>query len=379
MLRKITRLLLSFSLITTGIFAQTVTTISSTSTIDDALYIDENYNLYGSNYDGSAVFKITPDGEESIFSNGYSAPNGIAIDSAGYIYLADNTGHNIYKISPEGESEIFIEGFTSPSGLLFEYDSDTLIATGYTANKVVKIAPDKTITEISGLSGMNGPVGLCYDEEYNLYIGNFNDRKIYKITPEGEFSFFAQIPTGVRLGFIAYTNGYIYGTAFQSHRIYRVDLEGTVSLFLGAGAGNTDGDADVARFNGPNGIIPSRSGDTLYVSDYYSKRVRMITNLEGTVSSTNQQNADDIRLSISPNPAKEQANIHFELAQSSSIDLRLFDQSGKLIKEIISTDRGAKGEFNYTLDTKALSPGLYYIQLETNQQQSFLKKLVIIQ
>lgn len=379
MFRKITRLLLSFSLITTGLYAQNVSTISSTSTIDDALFIDEQYNLYGSNYDGSAVFKIAADGQESIFSNGYSSPNGIAIDSAGYIYLADNTGNNIYKISPEGESEIFIEGFTSPSGLLFEYDSDTLIATGYTSNKVVKIAPDKTITEISGLSGMNGPVGLCYDEEHNLYIGNFNDRKIYKITPEGDFSFFAQIPTGVRLGFIAYTSGYIYGTAFQSHRIYRIDEEGTVSLFLGAGAGNTDGDAAVARFNGPNGIIPSNSGDTLYVSDYYSKRVRMITNLEGTVSSINQNNLSNLKLSISPNPAKEQAYLNFELNQSARIDLRLFDQSGKLVKQIISAKQKEMGSHTYIFNTKVFNPGVYYIQLETDQQQSFLKKLIIIQ
>ena len=366
------------NLIVSLIYTQITITISgSSSTIDDALILDSEGNLYGSNYDGSAVFKITPDGEESIFSDGYVSPNGLAFDAEGFLYIADNQGNKIYKVSPDGEKETFIPSFPSPSGLLFEHDSDTLIATGYTSNKLVKIAPDGEMVDMPGFTGINGPVGLCYDDEFNLYVGNFNDRKIFKITPDGSVSFFAQLPTGVRLGFVIYTNGYFYGTAFQSHKIYRIDLEGNVELFLGSGAGMVDGNADEVRFNGPNGILPTSTGDTIYISDYYTKKVRMITDVNSTLTSNYSLQEMNSSLSIAPNPMSLESHIGFNLTNAGQVSLRLLDINGKVVHEIINTIKLEAGDHEFRLNNPGLPAGTYLVQLEWNQEAMLMKKLVI--
>ena len=206
-------------------FAQTVTTISPNSGISDDLIFDPDGHLLGADYNGSAVFKVTlPSGTSSVFSNGFNTPNGLAYDSDDQLYMADNLGNKIYKIFPDGSSEVFVEMF-SPSGLIFQQGTDTLIATSYGGDKIVKIASDGTQSDwsVGGLLA-GGPVGLCYDGQGNLYTSNFDDRKIIKLSPNGSQELLVQVPGSGYLGFIDYANGYIYGTLYSNHKIFRADL-----------------------------------------------------------------------------------------------------------------------------------------------------------
>lgn len=358
--------------------AQTITTITTAaSKIDDDIIFDNAGNLFGSNYVGSKVYKRTPDGQESIFATGIVSPNGLAFNDAGTLIVADNVGNKIYKLYPDGTKELFSAAITGPSGMLRMENSDTLLVTAYPGTKIWKLAPDGSVSEFINHPQFDGPVGLCYDDNHNLYVANFNDRKIFKVPPGGQPSFFAQPPLGQYIGFLAYAGGYIYATAMNAHKIYRIDLEGNYAVWLGTTSGNTDGDAAVAKFNQPNGIRASATGDTLFVSDFGSKKVRMITNLGG-VSNNLDPIIPGLRLTVSPNPVVAgTAQVQFELDAATTLSMSLYNQEGKLVRQLLSSNRLPTGHHQLSLDCSGLAKGTYFLQTQSGETWSMMRKIVL--
>lgn len=356
--------------------AQTVTTISPTaSKIDDDLIFDSNGNLFGSGYDAGKVYKLTPDGALTIFAEGLSNANGLAWNDDGSLVVVDNTGNKIYKVQPDGTKTVLVPNITGPSGLLRLYGSDTMIVTTYINHKVFKMAPDGSLTEYLTHPEFNGPVGLCYDDDQNLYVANFGDRKIFKVTPDGTVTFLTQPPLGQSIGFLAYANGFLYATAFNAHKIYKIDLDGNYNVWLGSTAGGTDGDASVAKFSRPNGIRFSSTGDTLYVSEYGGKRVRRITNLEGTSGVTDQVNVVGHAM-LSPNPATGFSKFTFDLKVSTPVTIELFDLQGNMVKNICSESTLTPGHYVRELNVKGLVPGTYMLQMRTRESTTS-RRLVV--
>lgn len=374
-MKKIT-LLFFLAVATCRLFAQTVTTVASNVPIDDDLILAPDGSLIGSHYNGTALSKLSLDGASEVFATGFDTPNGLAYDSQGRLFMADNRGDKIYKFNAEGNFEVFAE-FTSPSGLLRQWDSDTLIATSYAGDKLVRIAPDGSITDFLADSRLNGPVGLCYDEAHNLYIANFDDRRIFKLTPEGELSDLAQPGAGGWLGFIAYAQGYIYATLFSRHQIWRIDSSGQAEQWLGSTAGSADGDASEAKFNGPNGIRASSTGDTLFVSDFNTRSVRMVTGLNPVVSGREVLDAG-IRLSVSPNPVSSPvASVRISLPGSTRATLKLLDSQGRLIRVVIADKLLPAGAHEFELPVNGLPPGIYHCRLSGTKGEALTQQLVI--
>ncbi len=345
--------------------AQTVTTITTAaSKIDDDFLFDAAGNLYGSNYVGATVYKRAADGTESVFVNGIGSPNGLALRADSTIILADNTGNKLYRLFPNGSKEVFVEPFSGPSGILPLPGTDTLLVTSYTTHRVWKVAPDGSVADFLTHPQFNGPTGLCYDDSMNLYVANFNDRKIFKVTPDGEVSFFTQPPQGQNIGFIAYAKGNIYATAMNAHKIYKIDLNGNYLVWLGSAAGNADGDASVARFNRPNGIRASASGDTLYVSDFGSKRVRRITNLNGSTGAHTAV-TPEWKLAVSPNPLVAEAAVTFDLPDAATLSLGLYDERGRRVRQLFDNRRLEPGPYRFALNGQGLPAGVYFLQLQS--------------
>ena len=65
-------------------------------------------------------------------------------------------------------------------------------------------------------------------------------------------------------------------------------------------------------------------------------------------------------VSISPNPASGDVHINVTLASPQSIDLLLYDASGRFISTIYSGKKDA-GTFSQHFDTKSLSSGAYFV------------------
>lgn len=324
-----------------------------TKKIDDAMVIDHLGNLYGSHFMGTNVYKISPLGVSSVFATGFNTPNGLAFDSQHNLYVCDLSGNKIYKLSYSGT---FLDTIPiqSPSGIIKSFSSDTMLFTQYTGNKLSKLAPDGSITLIASGAPMLGSVGLAYDPSGQLYVANFTDRKIFSVN-SNTLTYVATVPgpSNGSLGFIAFAKGHLWATGFNDHKIYKIEpnfIDSTVA-YAGSTVGSTDGGISSAKFNSPNGIISSISGDSLFVSDFGSGRIRVISFTSFTGMGKNELVQNKIK--IYPSPSSNFVSIEYE---GEILGVKLYDSYGKLLGS--SLDRKT--------NVSDLPVGLYILSIQTS-------------
>ena len=358
-------------------YSQTISTFYSSAGIDDGLAFDSEGNLYGARYTGSKVEKITPDGVRTTFVSGLNTPNGLAFDSEGNLHVIDNQGGKILRVSPDMTVDTYVPNIFSPSGIVKMPDSDTMIVSSWQGDKLVKVAPDGSFSDFVVGGGLDGPVGLAYDENNTLYVGNYNDRWIFSISPSGDLDTLTRLNvSGTNIGFITYQNDYIYATIPWDNKIYKVDLDGNYELFAGSSVGNTDGDISVAKLNGPNGIIVSPGGDSLYISDFNTNSVRIISNLEGTVGTNDFIRKPTILESkLMPNPAKEKTSLSFEMIESEEVNISIFDIYGRQVKTVLKNELLSVGKYKFPIDVNEFAYGSYFVQIKTKNGNEVVRKL----
>ena len=271
-------ILFSVYLFTSPLFAQEVKTIVSSSSFNDGLAINSKNELFASYYYNSTVAKIQLNGTVSTYATGLSDPNGLTFGYDQLLYIPNAKSNSIVRINADGSKTTIVNSITNPTGLRFRADSSLLIAQ-YQLNRISILDNQGNLSTFLSNALLNGPVGLDFDEHKNLFIGNFNNGAILKFTPDGILYELARIPS--QLGFITYSHGYIYATGFQTNKIYRVHTKTEIlDEYVGTGSATTvDYRVPFASFNGPNGIVASNTGDTLFVSEFGSRSLRMITNI----------------------------------------------------------------------------------------------------
>lgn len=330
----------------------------------DDLLFDASGNLFCADYSGDKVFKRSPNGDLSVFVSGLNTPNGLAFDSQGALFICDNVGNRIYKTDANG---VFLDTIevNYPSGIIKDAASDTMIFTTYGAQSTLKkLSPDGNIFDFHAGSPLNGPVGLEYCDGV-LYLANFTDRKIFRVQQD-TLIFIAQLPGSGSLGFLASADSRLFATAFQQHKIYRIDpLSQLVEVYAGTTAGQIDGTLDVAKFSSPNGITSNAAGDTLYVSQYSNGKLRMITGYSlglGFVPVTSP-------FSAFPNPAGATVTFSVE-SRMLPCTVELYSAEGKLlIQQSVSTA-------DFAIDLSGVIPGTYVLRVDAGARGIFNEKLV---
>lgn len=187
-------------------------------------------------------------------------PDAAVTDSNGNIFITDQSNHSIRKITPEGIVFTF-----AGTGSIGSNDGDGATASFYY------------------------PAGITVDGDDNLYIADFGNHKVRKITPDGIVSTFAGTGfAGAQEGsaLSATFNG-LTGVAMDSqnnlfvadyynNKIRKIDTLGNVSTFAGTGiAGANDGTATEASFNYP-ATISIDSHDNLFLTDENNNKIRKI-------------------------------------------------------------------------------------------------------
>ncbi len=233
-----------------------------------------NYYTLKSNETCTLVSVETLAGTVSGFRDGASnvaqfrGPTGVVLDDSGNVYVADQNNNRIRKITSAGVVS-------------------TLAGTG-TAG---------FMDGAGNVAQFNKPHGVAIDGSGNLYVADYNNHRIRKITSGGVVSTLAGTGTAGFMdgasnvaqfnnphGVVIDDSGNVYVADTDNHSIRKITSGGVVSTLAGTGtAGFMDGAGNVALFSEPRGVAVDNSGN-VYVGDENNHRIRKITS--GGVVST---------------------------------------------------------------------------------------------
>ena len=229
--------------------------------------VDRLGYIYVANF-RDAVWKISPQGEVHLLTNGLYGSSGNTIDSKGNLYQSNFFSHNIVKIDRFGNISTFIDnGLNGPVGIVFDQESNLYVC-NFSENNILKITPEKENSVFAEGAIFNGPNGITIDNQDNLYVVNFNNNKVVKIDPKGNASTFAEIPGPDGNAHIVFYNDNFYLTKIKSNQVFQGNQSGEFKLLGGTGKSEiTEGPASAASFNAPNGIgVNSQTGE-LYINN----------------------------------------------------------------------------------------------------------------
>jgi sugar lactone lactonase YvrE len=288
--------------------------------------------VFVGDYGNHLIRKIAPSGivtnfagsGTAGFSNGvgtgaaFFSPQGVAVDSSGNVNVADTLNNCIRKITSSGIVTTFagsrIIGSTNgvgadaefyyPQGVAFDSSGDLYV--GDTYNHLIrKITPSGIVTTFAGTAGIIGstngvgtnatfyyPQAVAVDSCGNVYVGDYTNHLIRKITPSGYVTTLAgtagtsgssngvgtnarfSSPTGVAVD----SSGNVYVGDYLNHLIRKITPSGNVTTLAGTTGiiGSTNGLGTNAKFNRPLGIAVDSSGN-VYVCDENNHLIRKMT------------------------------------------------------------------------------------------------------
>lgn len=251
----------------------------------------------------------------------FSFPDGAAVDAQGTVYVADAGNGSIRKITPAGivstlagnGSPGFANGtgsaaqFSAPADVVLDGQNNVYVA-DFDNNCIRKITPAGVVSTLAGTTTkglangtgtaarFNAPNGLAIDAQGNLYVADYFNYCIRKVTPAGVVSTWAG--TGARgyadgpgntaqflgpEGLALDAQGNLYVADFGGYRIRKITAAGVVSTLAGTGnTGYKDGPGSTAELNSPTGICVDKQSN-VYFADITNNCIRKITP-DGVVS-----------------------------------------------------------------------------------------------
>jgi len=200
-----------------------------------------------------------------------------AVDANGQVFttLSGSRGQatpvSIFRIQRDFQMVPFVRDLMNPTGLAFDPEG-YLYASSRAEGTVYRISPEGAISTYA--EGMGIATGIAFDRDGNLYVGD-RSGTIFKINPSREIFVFATLEPSMsayHLAFNAEGTLFVTGPTTSSNQsIHAIDRDGNISTFF-QGLGRAQGMAfDV--------------DDNMYVAaSYRSQRgiVRITPNREAT-------------------------------------------------------------------------------------------------
>jgi hypothetical protein len=249
---------------------------------------------------------------------------GVAVDANGNVYITDSNNHRIRKVAPGGiitticgqsSSGFFGNGILATSASLNNPTGITIDAAGNiyfcdSGNSAIrKINTSGIITTLAGngigsYSGDGGPAvsatlsnpkGISVDGSGNIYIADYSNNCIRKISSTGTITTIAgngspgfsgdgglavssqlSLPEAVLVD----ASGNIYISDSFNHRVREINTSGIINTIAGNGGAGFSGDggnATLASVKEPRGLILDGTGNLFIASN--SGRIRVINSV----------------------------------------------------------------------------------------------------
>ncbi|HEY1527899.1 MAG TPA: NHL repeat-containing protein [Candidatus Angelobacter sp.] len=303
----------------------------------DQVAVDSQGNLYLSNQNrvykidvsgkltivaGDGAVGFRGDGGPAIFAE-FASPEAIALDGFGSIYVSDPGNFRVRKITTSGMISTVAgngtAGFSGDGGLatnaqlsaplFISVDSaGDLFINDFNNGRIRKVSTSGIISTVAGngttgFSGDGGPAtsallsspnGIAADNAGNLFIADTGNDRIRKVTNVGIISTIAG--TGVPgfsgdggaaisaelkapFGIAADNAGNLYIGDFGNQRVRKVTSTGVISTIAGTGTAGFSGDGGAAisaQLNGPDAEAVDSLGN-LYITDSGNHRLRKLS------------------------------------------------------------------------------------------------------
>jgi sugar lactone lactonase YvrE len=248
-----------------------------------------------------------------------ATPTGVVRDATGNLFVCDRDNHRIVKITPAGVTTVFAggsAGFANGTGSAAQFNQPyciTLDASGnfYVGDRINhairKITPAGVVTTLAGngnpgnangtgnVAQFNEPLGITVDASGNVYVADYINGALRKVTPSGVVTTLILIPS--IFGVAADASGNIYCAEYFSHQVTKYSSSGGYTVVAGllGTSGYVDATGTAARFSIPAGITVDAVGN-LYVSETGNHKIRKITStgVVTTIAGGNSGFADGI-------------------------------------------------------------------------------------
>jgi sugar lactone lactonase YvrE len=278
-------------------------------------------------------------------------PDGVAVDSAGNLYIAESGNERVRKVtastgtittiagngtagfSGDGAAATSAELF-NPVGVAVDSAGNLYIVDSYN-QRIRKVAAGTgIITTVAGngtgsfsgdgaaatSAGLYFPQGVAVDSAGNLYIADFDNRRIRKVAAgtgiittvagngtagfsgDGLVATFAELqgPTGVAVD----SAGNLYIADFDNNRIRKVVAgTGIITTVAGngtAGFGGDGGAATSAELNGPQGVAVDSAGNLYFSDNVLIRRVDSATGSEHLPNTNVGSNSIPVNVLLQP-------------------------------------------------------------------------------
>ncbi len=300
----------------------------------EGVAVDAAGNVYVADSSNHTIRTVTPAGQVttlagaagqvgSVDGTGSAArfwiPANVAVDGSGNIYVADNGNNTIREVTPTGivatlagaagqvgsaDGTGSAARFNRPFGVAV-YGSGNVYVTDSHNNTIRNVTPAGVATTLAGAAGQtgsvdgaggaalfSGPRSVAVDGSGNVYVADFNNNTIRKVTSAGIVTTLAgaagQFGSVNGTGSAARFNrpysvavdgaANVYVADIGNHTIRKVSLDGIVTTLAGAAGqiGSVDGTGSAARFNSPSGVTVDGAG-TVYVADSGNSTIRKVS------------------------------------------------------------------------------------------------------
>jgi sugar lactone lactonase YvrE len=273
----------------------------------------------------------------------------ITVDRDGNLYVADNGGTLIRKITPDGVVTTLNIDYTNLDESL-RFDEIDYLAVDRTGNLYFTSFGSHCIFKLTGnilsiLAGNNDPAGYA-DGSGNE--ASFNE------------------PSGIVVG----RDGNIYVADFNNHRIRRITPEGLVTTVAGDGnQRNRDGVGRAASFNGPMHLgFHARDHDILYVvegddDDLAIRFVDIGSGFTGTLFSDANEEEPPAYLTPPENPPLKKIETGSSDAISSD-DIEEGSVVGQIVGKFLGSEK--EGERIPADEEETIAKSSYYFPNSLN-------------